>query len=76
MCLMDLRTVSEKAPMKMTEWAMRRKGIREILVRSVMSLNKGAKTGLEWILSCQRSVRSKWECPNDLCCHLFFLQWW
>ena len=26
----------------------------------------------EWILSCQRNMRLKWECTIDLCCHLFF----
>ena len=26
----------------------------------------------EWIMSCQRSLRLKWGCNMDLCCHLFF----
>ena len=29
---------------------------------------------LEWILRCQRRLRLKWGCTNDLSCHLFFLQ--
>ena len=29
--------------------------------------------GLKSILSCQRSLRLKWGCTKDLCCHLFFL---
>ena len=30
--------------MKVLEWAMRKKGIPEVIVRAVMSLNEGAKT--------------------------------
>ena len=30
----------------------------------------------EWILSCQRSLRLKWGCIKNLCCHLLFFQWW
>ena len=30
----------------MLEWALRNKGIPEVLVRSVMSLYEGAKTGV------------------------------
>ena len=30
------------------------------------------RQGLEWILSCQSSLRFKWRCTKDLCCHLFF----
>ena len=26
---------------------------------------------LKWILSCQWSLRLKWGCTNDLCCHPF-----
>ena len=25
----------------------------------------------KWIVSCQRSLRLKWGCTKDLCCHLF-----
>ena len=31
-------------PRKVLEWALRKKGIPEVLVRSVMSLYEGAKT--------------------------------
>ena len=27
--------------------------------------------GSEWIPSCQRSLRLKWGCTMDLCCHFF-----
>ena len=28
--------------------------------------------GLEWILSCQRSLRLMRGCKKNLCCHLFY----
>ena len=30
------------------------------------------RQGLQWILSCQRSLGLKWGCTKDQCCHLFF----
>ena len=30
------------------------------------------RQGLEWIFSCQKSLRLKWGWTKDLCCHLFF----
>ena len=30
------------------------------------------RQGLEWILSCQRSLRLRWRCIKALCCHLLF----
>ena len=27
---------------------------------------------LEWILNHQRSLWLKWQCTNNVCCHLFF----
>ena len=43
MCLVDLEKPFDKVPMKVFELAMGRKGIPEVLVRSVMSLYEGAK---------------------------------
>ena len=31
---------------------------------------------LKWIQNCPRSLKLKWGCTKDLCCHLFFLHWW
>ena len=45
----------------------------DVLVRSVMSLYEGAKTRVR--VDCELS-EVKWECTKDLCCHLFFMQWW
>ena len=44
MCYVDLNKAFDRVPRKVLEWAMRKKGIPEVLVRSVMSLYKGAKT--------------------------------
>ena len=75
MCFVDLEKALDRVPRKVLEWAMSKKGILEVLVRSVMSLYEGAMMRVERILSCQRSLRLKCGCTNDLYCHLFFLQW-
>ena len=44
MCFVDLEKALNRVPRKLLEWAMRKKGIPQVLVRSVMSLYDGAKT--------------------------------
>ena len=44
MCFVDLEKAFDRVPRKVLEWALRKKGIPEVLVRSVMSLCEGAKT--------------------------------
>ena len=44
MCFVNLEKALDRVPRKVLEWAMRKKGIPEVLVRSVMSLYEGAKT--------------------------------
>ena len=44
MCFVDPEKALDKVPRKVLEWAMRKKGIPDVLVRSVMSLYDGAKT--------------------------------
>ena len=44
MCFVDLEKAIDRLPRKVSEWAMRKKGIPEVLVRSVISLYEGAKT--------------------------------
>ena len=46
MCFVDLEKTFEEVLLNVLEWAMRKKGITEVLVRSVMSLYEGAKTRL------------------------------
>ena len=44
MCFVDLEKAFDRVPSKVLEWAIRKKGIPEVLVGSVMSLYEGAKT--------------------------------
>ena len=44
MCFVDLEKAFDRVQRKVLVWAMRKKGIQQILVRSLMSLYKGAKT--------------------------------
>ena len=43
MCFVDLEKAFDRVPRKDVEWAMRKKGIPETLVRAVISLYKGAR---------------------------------
>ena len=44
MCFVDLGKAFDRVPRKVLEWALRKKGIPEVLVRSMMNLYDGAKT--------------------------------
>ena len=44
MCFVDLEKTSDRVDWNVLEWSMRKKGIPEALVRSVMSLYDGANT--------------------------------
>ena len=44
MCFVDLEKAFVRVPRKVEEWAMRKKGIPETLVRAEMSRYKGVKT--------------------------------
>ena len=61
MCFVDLKNAFERASRKVLEWAIRKKGISEVMVRAVMSLYEGAKkrvrVGLELILSKEFEVK-------------------
>ena len=43
MCFLNLEKAFDRVPRKVLEWALRKKGIPDVLVRSVMSLYEGAK---------------------------------
>ena len=53
MCFVDMEKAFDRVPRRVMEWAMRKKGLPEILVRAVMSLYESAKTRVrvEWGLS-------------------------
>ena len=42
MCFVDLEKALDRVPRKVLEWAMRKRGIPEVIVRAVMSLYEGA----------------------------------
>ena len=44
MCFVELEKSFDGVPWKVLEWAMRKKGMSEVFVRSVMSLYEGAST--------------------------------
>ena len=44
MCFVDIEKAFDRVPRKVMEWAMRKKGLLEVIVRAVKSLYNGAKT--------------------------------
>ena len=46
MCYVELEKAFDRVPRKVMECTMRKRGIPEVLVRAVVSLYKGAKTGV------------------------------
>ena len=44
MCFVNMEKAFDRVPRKVMEWAMRKKGLSEVIVRAVMSLYDGAKT--------------------------------
>ena len=49
MCFIDLEKAFDRVPRRVMEWAIRKKGLPEILVKAVMSLYEGAETKVRWI---------------------------
>ena len=43
MCFVDIENAFDRVQRKVFKWALRKKGIPEVFVRSVMSLHDGAK---------------------------------
>ena len=44
MCFVDLEKTFDRVPRKVMEWALRKKGLAEVLVQAVMSLYEGSST--------------------------------
>ena len=44
MCFVDLEKAFDRVPRKVMEWALRKKGLAEVLVQAVMSLHEGSRT--------------------------------
>ena len=69
MCFVDLEGAYDTIPGKLLEWAMRKKGIAEVLVSSMMSLYEG--TMIRIIVDSEFSEVFEVKCTKDLCCHFF-----
>ena len=55
MCFVDLEKAFERVPRRAMKWAMRKKGLPEILVKAVISLHEGAETKLELDRVCRKN---------------------
>ena len=76
MCFVDLEKVYDRVPRKVLEWALRKKNIPEVLVRSVMRLYEGANTRVrvDSDLSEEYEVKVRMHQGSELLPIL--LQWW
>ena len=76
MCIVDLEKVFDRVPRKVFKRALMKKGIPDVLVRSVMNLYEGAKTRVRVDSELSEEFEVKLGCTKGLFCRLFFLQWW
>ena len=47
MCFVDLEKAFDRVPRRVMQWALRKKGLLEILMKVVISLYEGSKTKIE-----------------------------
>ena len=47
MCFMDLEKAFDRVPRRVVRWALRKKGLPEILVKAMISLYEGSKTKIK-----------------------------
>ena len=73
---MDLEKALDRVPRKVLEWALGKKGIPEVLARSVMSLYEGTKTRVRVDSELSEEFEVNVGMHQDLSCHIFFLPWW
>ena len=59
MCFVDMEKAFDRVPRKVMEWAMRKKGLSEVIVRAVMSLYDGAKTRVRVGSACSEEFEVK-----------------
>ena len=79
MCFVDLEKAFDRVPRKVLEWAMRKKGIPEVLDRTVMNLHEGANTrvredselseGFEVKVGMHQGSVLSFFCILGRCCH-------
>ena len=73
MCFVDLYKAFYRVQRKVLEWAMRKKGVPDVLVRSMMSLYEGAKTRVRVESELSEEFEVKVGCTKDLFCLLFLV---
>ena len=76
MCFVDLEKAFDWVPRKALEWALRKNEIREVLVRSVMSLSDGAKTRVRVDSELSEEFGVTVGMHQGSVLPPFFLQWW
>ena len=74
MCFVDMEKAFDRVPKKVMEWAMREKGLSEVMVRAVMSLHDGAKTRVRVGSAYSEEFQVKIGVIKDLCCCYYCLQ--
>ena len=74
MGFVDLKKTFDRLPRKVLEWAMRKKGIPQVLVRSAVSIYEGAKTrvGVDSKLSEEFEVKVGMHQGSVLASYLFW----
>ena len=70
MFFVDLWNAFDRVPKKVLELSMRKKGIPEVLVRSVMSLYEAASTRIRVDSELSEEFEVEVRCTKGLCCHL------
>ena len=68
MRFVDMEKAFDRVPRKVMEWAMKQKGLSEVMVRAVISLYDDAKTRVRVLHICIfRGIRSKSWCSSRIC---------
>ena len=69
MCFVDLEKAFDRVPRKVMEWALRKKSLSEVLVKTVMSLYEGSRTKVELGQGHRKNLGYALVCIKDLCFH-------
>ena len=67
MCFVDIATAYDRVLKKVMEWAMRKKGLSEVIVRAVMSLNHRAKTKVRVGSELSERICGTSWCTSTIC---------
>ena len=65
MCFVDLAKAFDRVSRRVTQWALRKKGLPKILVKAVMSLYEGSKTKVKVGSEFSRIFCSDW-CISEI----------